>query len=205
MHYSQQCVHNAISSCFPAPTNEAFAKLPAKTLEFLLLPENKDELVDILKYHVVSANAPSSSLESGDVPTLNGDSVSINVSDDGIEVNDAMVVKADVIASNGIIHVIDTVLMPPKSGKGSYGDDYYYGKSGKGSYGDDGYYSGKSGKASYGDDDAGSWGDSWEGDGSVSKAQSEMTFSRGVDESSADNTRRILVPLAAGAGALLLF
>lgn len=109
----QQCVHPSISSFYTAPTNEAFAKLPAETLESLLLPENKDLLVNILQYHVVSANAHSSSLESGDVPTLNGDSVSIVVSDDGVEVNDAMVVKADVIASNGIIHVIDTVLLPP--------------------------------------------------------------------------------------------
>ena len=70
-------------------------------------------LVNILQYHVVSANAHSSSLESGDVPTLNGDSVTIDVSEDGVKVNDAMVVKADVIASNGIIHAIDTVLMPP--------------------------------------------------------------------------------------------
>ena len=98
---------------FSAPTNEAFAKLPAETLESLLLPENKDMLVNILQYHVVSANAHSSSLESGDVPTLNGDSVTIDVSEDGVKVNDAMVVKADVIASNGIIHAIDTVLMPP--------------------------------------------------------------------------------------------
>ena len=96
-----------------APTNEAFAKIPEETLASLLLPENKDALVNILKYHVVAANAHSSGLTSGDVTTLAEDSVAIDVSEDGVKVNDANVVTPNIIASNGIIHVIDTVLMPP--------------------------------------------------------------------------------------------
>ena len=96
-----------------APTNEAFAALPEGTVESLLLPENIDQLVDILKYHVVAANAHSSGLSSGNVETLNGDNVEVTVSDRAVTVNDATVATADVIASNGIIHIIDKVLMPP--------------------------------------------------------------------------------------------
>lgn len=97
-----------------APTNKAFAKIPEETLTSLLLPENQDQLAKILQYHVVEANAHSSGLTSGDVPTLAGDDVAIDVSADGsVKVNDANVVTPDIIASNGIIHVIDTVLMPP--------------------------------------------------------------------------------------------
>lgn len=96
-----------------APTNEAFAALPAGTLESLLLPENKDKLIDILKYHVVAANALSSSLTSTDLETLEGDTVAIDLSGAGVKVNDADVVIADIIASNGIIHVINKVLLPP--------------------------------------------------------------------------------------------
>ena len=96
-----------------APTNEAFAALPEGTVQSLLLPENIDQLADILKYHVVAANAPSSGLSIGNVETLNGDSVDVTVSDRGIMVNDATVTTADVVASNGIVHIIDKVLMPP--------------------------------------------------------------------------------------------
>lgn len=95
-----------------APTNAAFAALPEGTLDSLLLPENVDQLKDILLYHVVEANAHSSGLTSGDVETLNGDSVNVAVSDAGVTVNGASVVAADIIASNGIIHVIDSVLLP---------------------------------------------------------------------------------------------
>lgn len=95
-----------------APTNDAFAALPEGTVDSLLLPENLEKLQEILKYHVVSANANSASLSSGEVPTLSGDSVMIDLSD-GVKVNDASVVTADIIASNGIIHVIDSVLLPP--------------------------------------------------------------------------------------------
>ena len=100
-------------SYYLAPTNEAFAALPEGTVENLLLPENIDQLADILKYHVVAANAPSSGLSSGNVETLNGDSVDVTVSDGGVMVNDATVTTSDVIASNGIVHIIDKVLMPP--------------------------------------------------------------------------------------------
>eukprot|EP00571_Detonula_confervacea_P012369 CAMPEP_0172302678 /NCGR_PEP_ID=MMETSP1058-20130122/4338_1 /TAXON_ID=83371 /ORGANISM="Detonula confervacea, Strain CCMP 353" /LENGTH=613 /DNA_ID=CAMNT_0013013237 /DNA_START=173 /DNA_END=2011 /DNA_ORIENTATION=+ len=96
-----------------APTNEAFAALPAGTLDNLLLPENKDALAKILTYHIVAANAHSSSLASGDVKTLNGESVALGVSDAGVMVNGANVIRPDIIASNGIIHVIDKVLLPP--------------------------------------------------------------------------------------------
>jgi uncharacterized surface protein with fasciclin (FAS1) repeats len=96
-----------------APTNEAFAALPAEVTDPLLLPENVDQLVNILKYHLVAGSVLSSSLESGDVQTLSGDSVTIEVSDSGVTVNDATVTTADVIASNGVVHVIDKVLLPP--------------------------------------------------------------------------------------------
>mmetsp|Transcript_21423 Transcript_21423/g.39344 ORF Transcript_21423/g.39344 Transcript_21423/m.39344 type:complete len:328 (+) Transcript_21423:193-1176(+) len=97
-----------------APTNDAFAALPDGTLDRLLLPENVDELTKILQYHVVSANAHSSTLSNGDVETLSGDSITVAVSDAGVKINDATtVVTPDIIASNGIIHVIDTVLFPP--------------------------------------------------------------------------------------------
>jgi uncharacterized surface protein with fasciclin (FAS1) repeats len=96
-----------------APTNEAFSALPEGTVDSLLLPENTKQLQDILKYHFVAASAPSSSLESGDVMTVNGDLVRVTVSDAGITVNDANVITADIMASNGVIHVIDKVLLPP--------------------------------------------------------------------------------------------
>ena len=109
--------------CDTAPTNDAFAALPAGTVESLLLPENLEQLQDILKYHVVAANAHSSGLASGDVDTLLGDHVEITVSDSGVMVNDANVVTPDVIASNGIIHVIDKVLLPPDDHEGHEHDD----------------------------------------------------------------------------------
>merc|ERR1712003_215996 len=95
-----------------APTNDAFAALPEGTVDDLLA-DPSGALTDILKYHVVSANAVSSGLSSGDVPTLQGDELKIEVSESGVMVNDANVIVADVIASNGIVHVIDAVLLPP--------------------------------------------------------------------------------------------
>merc|ERR1712176_1731091 len=95
-----------------APTNDAFAALPEGTIDDLLA-DPSGALTDILKYHVVSANAVSSGLSSGDVPTLQGDELKIEVSESGVMVNDANVIVADVIASNGIVHVIDAVLLPP--------------------------------------------------------------------------------------------
>ena len=95
-----------------APTNDAFAALPEGTVESLLLPENIDALTGILAYHVVAAEAPSTSLVNGDVETLNGASVTVNV-DDGVKINDSNVIIPDIDACNGIIHVIDAVLLPP--------------------------------------------------------------------------------------------
>ncbi|KAL3779920.1 hypothetical protein HJC23_005417 [Cyclotella cryptica] len=102
-----------------APTNAAFesllATLPEGYIDQLLLPENIGDLQDILKYHVLGVIALSSDLVSGDVETLNGDPVTVTVNDTGVMVNDASVVTADVIASNGVVHVIDKVLLPPQN------------------------------------------------------------------------------------------
>jgi len=95
-----------------APTNEAFETLPQGVVDGLLKPENISQLQDILKYHVVDGTFPSSSLSNGLVETLNGKSVSIST-DEGVMVNDSNVITADVLASNGVIHVIDKVLLPP--------------------------------------------------------------------------------------------
>lgn len=81
-------------------------------MESLLLPENKQMLTDILTYHVVGANAHSSALTPGPVETLNGAPVEVST-DEGVMVNDANVVAADILANNGIIHVIDKVILPP--------------------------------------------------------------------------------------------
>ncbi len=96
-----------------APTDEAFAKLPAGTVETLLKPENKDRLAAILKYHVVSGLVTSKSI--GDVPvaaTLQGQLINPSVEGASVMVNKANVVKADIGATNGVIHVIDSVLIP---------------------------------------------------------------------------------------------
>jgi uncharacterized surface protein with fasciclin (FAS1) repeats len=96
-----------------APTDAAFAKLPAGTVASLLKPANKKKLAGILTYHVISGN-----LKAADVATMttaktvNGQSVAISVNGTTVKINDATVIKADVAASNGTIHVIDTVLMP---------------------------------------------------------------------------------------------
>ena len=97
-----------------APTDEAFAKLPEGTLETLLEPANKERLAAILTYHVVSGQATASDAsEMTSVKTLGGNMLPVTSRDDAVMVNDATVVQSDVEASNGIIHVIDTVLMPP--------------------------------------------------------------------------------------------
>jgi uncharacterized surface protein with fasciclin (FAS1) repeats len=95
-----------------APTDEAFAKLPAGTVETLLKPENKDKLVAILTYHVVGAAVKSGDIKPGAVKTVQGQDVKLSLVDGGVKVNDAKVVAADIMASNGVIHVIDTVILP---------------------------------------------------------------------------------------------
>ena len=95
-----------------APTDEAFAALPEGVLDKLLLPENKEVLTQILTYHVASGAVTSADLESGMVPTLEGTDVDVVVDGGTVTVNGAEVVQPDVTASNGVIHVIDTVLIP---------------------------------------------------------------------------------------------
>ena len=96
-----------------APTNEAFAKLPAGTVESLLLPENKHKLVKILQYHVVSGEVLSTALSDGQqAETLAGLPITVGVTANGVTINNSNVVTADLKTSNGVIHVIDTVLLP---------------------------------------------------------------------------------------------
>jgi uncharacterized surface protein with fasciclin (FAS1) repeats len=97
-----------------APTDEAFAKLPAGTLEMLLKPENKAKLQAVLKYHVVAGRVTApEALTAGHAKTLEGQPVTITLNDGRLQINQAHVVKNDVPASNGVIHIIDTVLLPP--------------------------------------------------------------------------------------------
>jgi len=111
-----------------APTNEAFKNLPAGKLDELLKPENKEELAKLLKYHVVSGELYASDLEDGQMlETLSGEKIKISMSDNNMgnenedmedesmptyKVNNAKVVQGDLVASNGIIHIIDGVVMP---------------------------------------------------------------------------------------------
>lgn len=99
-----------------APTDEAFAKLPAGTVESLLKPENKDKLAAILLYHVIAAKALAADvvkLDGKDVKTAGGETVKVTVDGDTVRINKAKVLKTDILCSNGVIHVIDTVLLPP--------------------------------------------------------------------------------------------
>jgi uncharacterized surface protein with fasciclin (FAS1) repeats len=97
-----------------APTDDAFAKLPAGTVESLLLPENKDQLVAILTYHVVpGAVMASDVVELTEAATVNGKMIKIAVADGAVKINDATVTATDIAASNGVIHVIDSVILPP--------------------------------------------------------------------------------------------
>ena len=98
-----------------APTDDAFAKLAPGTVETLLLPENKDQLVSILTYHVVAGSVMAADvvkLTSAD--TLNTQSVTIKVEDGKVYINDAQVIITDILTSNGVIHVIDQVILPPQ-------------------------------------------------------------------------------------------
>jgi uncharacterized surface protein with fasciclin (FAS1) repeats len=98
-----------------APNDDAFAKLPAGTVESLLKPENKKQLVAILTYHVVPGKVMSKDIDGKKmkVKTVEGGEVSVDGTH-GVTVDNAKVVKPDIEASNGVIHVVDTVIMPPK-------------------------------------------------------------------------------------------
>lgn len=99
-----------------APTDEAFAKLPVGTVEDLLKPENRDQLVAILTYHVVSGKVSATEVAKlAEATTVQGSMVSVNVEGESVRINNANVLKTDIETSNGLIHVIDTVLIPVKS------------------------------------------------------------------------------------------
>ena len=97
-----------------APTDDAFAKLSPGTVDDLLKPENKDKLTAILTYHVLPGKVMSKQLAGKklDPKTVNGATVAIDATGGGVKVKDAKVIKADIVTSNGVIHVIDTVLLP---------------------------------------------------------------------------------------------
>ena len=95
-----------------APANSAFAKLPAGTVENLLKPENKAKLASILTYHVVSGKVLAADVKTMKVKTVNGKDLDIKVDGSNVTVNGAKVVKTDIVGKNGVIHVIDAVLMP---------------------------------------------------------------------------------------------
>ena len=96
-----------------APTDDAFAALPEGTVESLLEPENKDQLIAVLTYHVVPGKVLAADVVKLDsAATVNGESVTISASDAGVKVDNANVVKTDIMTSNGVIHVIDAVILP---------------------------------------------------------------------------------------------
>lgn len=97
-----------------APTDEAFAKLPAGTLEDLLKPENKDKLTAILTYHVVPGKVMSGDIvgKKLDVASVEGDTLAVDATGGAVMIDNATVTQADIVADNGVIHVIDTVVLP---------------------------------------------------------------------------------------------
>jgi uncharacterized surface protein with fasciclin (FAS1) repeats len=95
-----------------APTNAAFAALPAGTVEDLLKPENKAKLVAILTYHVVPAIVLAADVKSGAVPTVNGKTATAKVASGKVTIDGATVIATDLIGSNGVVHVIDQVILP---------------------------------------------------------------------------------------------
>jgi uncharacterized surface protein with fasciclin (FAS1) repeats len=96
-----------------APTDEAFAKLPEGTVENLLKPENRDQLTAILTYHVVAGKVTADQVvDLTEAATLNGQSIDISVGSAGVMVDKSLVVTADIMATNGVIHVIDSVMLP---------------------------------------------------------------------------------------------
>jgi uncharacterized surface protein with fasciclin (FAS1) repeats len=97
-----------------APTNEAFEALPEGVLEMLLKPENKDQLVSVLTYHVVAGEVMSSDLEDGmTAKTVQGSEAEVAISYGNVKIDGAKVAMADIDAENGVVHVIDTVILPP--------------------------------------------------------------------------------------------
>jgi uncharacterized surface protein with fasciclin (FAS1) repeats len=98
-----------------APTDEAFAKLPAGTVENLLKPENKQQLTDILTYHVVAGKVMAADVAGLDeAKSVNGKMIDVEAAAGSVKVNGVTVTTADLAASNGVIHIIDTVILPPK-------------------------------------------------------------------------------------------
>lgn len=97
-----------------APTNEAFEKLPEGTVETLLKPENKEKLIEILTYHVVAGKVMAADVKTMMATTVNGSDASLKVTDDGVTIDAANIINTDIEASNGVIHVIDAVLLPKK-------------------------------------------------------------------------------------------
>lgn len=95
-----------------APTDEAFAKLPQGTVETLLKPENKEKLVAILTYHVIPGKVMAADVKPMNVKTVNGEEAGITVANGKVMIDKANVVKTDIVTSNGVIHVIDAVIMP---------------------------------------------------------------------------------------------
>lgn len=100
-----------------APTDDAFKKLPEGTVESLLKPENKDKLIAILKYHVIPAKAMAADvvkLDGKKVKTVEGSEVAVKVTNGTVTVDKAKVIKTDIETTNGVIHVIDSVILPPE-------------------------------------------------------------------------------------------
>ena len=96
-----------------APTDQAFASVPAATRQRVLQPENRAILTRILTYHVVPGEITSSQLKSGDVKTVEGKTIDIKVNSEQVTVNDAKVTQPDIRANNGVIHVVDRIIIPP--------------------------------------------------------------------------------------------
>lgn len=97
-----------------APTNEAFEKLPEGTVATLLKPENKEKLAAILKYHVVAGKVMAADVTAGKVKTLNGAEATIAIKEGKVTIDKANIVKTDITGTNGVIHVIDSVILPAK-------------------------------------------------------------------------------------------
>lgn len=95
-----------------APTDEAFKKLGQKKLEELMKPEKRDELSEILLYHVIPGKYLSKSLKSKEASTINGKPITITIEDNTVKINKAKILKTDIVGPNGVIHEIDTVLIP---------------------------------------------------------------------------------------------